>query len=138
MTAHLQEAAIVLPLLADEDHLHRRLHVVVDAARAGASEEREGAIVRVEHHLLGLAWIGPHEQHPAVAQPHMRDFHRHRRAAEHHDLVAPVELVSLARRERQRHESRRRLARVLTAPTLRVAANRVVAALVPQPTQFLE
>ena len=39
MRAHLQEAAIVLPVLADEDRLHRRLHVVVDAARAGALEQ---------------------------------------------------------------------------------------------------
>ena len=42
MGAHLQEAAIVLPVLADEDRLDRRLHVVVDAARAGALEEGEG------------------------------------------------------------------------------------------------
>ena len=28
----------------------------------------------VEHHLLGLARIGPHEQHPAVAQPDVRDL----------------------------------------------------------------
>jgi hypothetical protein len=40
------------PLLADEDRLHRRLHVVVDAARAGALEEGEGPVVGVEHHLL--------------------------------------------------------------------------------------
>ena len=33
----------------------------------------------VEHHLLALARIGPHEQHPAVAQPDMRHLHRHRR-----------------------------------------------------------
>ena len=39
--AHLEEAAIVLAVLADEDRLHRGLHVVVDAARAGAPEERE-------------------------------------------------------------------------------------------------
>jgi hypothetical protein len=32
MTAHLQEAAIVEAVLADEDGLHCRLHVVVDAA----------------------------------------------------------------------------------------------------------
>src|SRR5271165_4718843 len=44
--AHLDEAAIVLPILADEDRLHRRLHVVVDAARAGALEKREGAVMR--------------------------------------------------------------------------------------------
>src|SRR5207302_7155687 len=36
VAAHLQEAAIVGPLAADEDRLHRGLHVVVDAARAGA------------------------------------------------------------------------------------------------------
>ena len=37
VAAHLQEASIILTILADEDRLHRRLHVVVDAARAGAS-----------------------------------------------------------------------------------------------------
>jgi hypothetical protein len=29
VTAHLQEAPVVLPILADEDRVHRRLHVVV-------------------------------------------------------------------------------------------------------------
>src|ERR1700677_1538040 len=38
MTAHLQEAAIVEATLANEDRLHRRLHVVVDAASAGTLE----------------------------------------------------------------------------------------------------
>ena len=32
MRAHLLEAAVVEAILADEDRLHRRLHVVVDAA----------------------------------------------------------------------------------------------------------
>ena len=41
--AHLEEAAIVLAVLADEDRVHRSLHVVVDAALAGTPEEREGA-----------------------------------------------------------------------------------------------
>src|SRR6516164_10105212 len=36
MRAHLEEAAIVLPILADEDRLHRRLHVVVDTTSACA------------------------------------------------------------------------------------------------------
>jgi hypothetical protein len=40
--AHLEEAAIVMAVLADEDRLHRRLHVVVDAAPAGAPEKRDG------------------------------------------------------------------------------------------------
>ena len=69
----------------------------------------------VEHHLLRLARIGAHERHPAVAEPHMGDLHRHRDAVDQHDLVAPVELVRLARREAQRNESRRRR-RALPAP----------------------
>jgi hypothetical protein len=72
MTAHLQEVAIVEAILADEDRLHRRLHVVVNAAPAGALEEGERPIVRVEHHLLRLARIGAHERHAAVAEPEGR------------------------------------------------------------------
>jgi hypothetical protein len=53
-------------------------------------EEGEGPVVGVEHHLLALARVGPHEHHPAVAEPDMRDLHRHRRAANQHDLVAPI------------------------------------------------
>src|ERR1700732_1374637 len=41
VAAHLQEAAIVEALLADEDWLPRRLHVVVDAAPASALEQRK-------------------------------------------------------------------------------------------------
>ena len=47
MAAHLQEAAIILPLLADEHSFDGRLHVVVDAVRAGAPEEGEGLVVGV-------------------------------------------------------------------------------------------
>ena len=135
VAAHLQEAAIVGPLAADEDRVHRGLHVVVDAARAGALEEGERPVVRVEHHLLRLARIGPHEQHPAVAQPHVRHLHRHRRAVDQHDLVAPVELVGLARREAQRHIRVRRRRRPLALPAPRIAPHRVVAALVAQAAQ---
>jgi hypothetical protein len=53
-------SVVELAVLADEHGFDRRLHVVVDAARAGSFEEREGAIVGVEHHFLGLARIGPH------------------------------------------------------------------------------
>jgi hypothetical protein len=59
MAAHLQEAAIVKAVLADEDRVHRGLHVVVDAAPAGPFELREGAVVGIEHHLLRLARISP-------------------------------------------------------------------------------
>ena len=108
MAAHLQEAAIVETLLADEDRLHRRLHVVVDAAPAGALEQGECPVVGVEHHLLRLARIGPHEQHPAVAEPDMGDLHDHRHAVQQDDLVAPVELIGFTRRKAQRHIGRSR------------------------------
>jgi hypothetical protein len=65
MPAHLKEAAIVLPVLAGEDCLHRGLHVVVNAALAGAFEKGKGAVMRVEHHLLGLARIGANKRHAA-------------------------------------------------------------------------
>ena len=65
-------------------------------------------------------------------------FDGHRHAAQNDDLVAPVELVSLARRKRQWHISRRRLPRVLPAPAPGVAPNGVVAAVVAQRPQFFE
>src|SRR5436305_11928639 len=39
VAAHLQEAAIIEAFLADKDGLHRRLHVVVNAAPAGPLEQ---------------------------------------------------------------------------------------------------
>src|SRR3954452_3523536 len=81
VAAHLQEAAIVGPLATGEDRLHRRFHVVVDAALTGALEEGERPIVRVKHHLLALAWIGPHEGHARVAEPDVRDLDLHGHAS---------------------------------------------------------
>jgi hypothetical protein len=138
MRAHLKEAAIVLAILADEDRLHRRFHIVVDAAAAGALEEAERPFVRVEHHLLGFARIGAHEHHPAVAQADVRDFHRRRHAVQHDDLVAPAELIGLTRRETQRHEGAGRRAGVRLRPSPRIAAHGVISAFVAEPSQLLE
>jgi hypothetical protein len=71
MTAHLQEAAIVEPVLADEDRLQHRLHVVVAAALACPFEQGERPVVGVENHLLRLARIDANERHPAVTEPDM-------------------------------------------------------------------
>jgi hypothetical protein len=120
--AHLAEAAIVLPILADEDRLHRSFHVVVDAAPAGAPEEGKRPLMGVENHLLGLARIGAHQHHAAMAEANVRDLHGRRHPVHHDDLVAPIELVGLARRKRQRHISARRRARALLAPCPGVAA----------------
>src|SRR5208283_1381261 len=116
MPAHLQEAPVELAVLADKDALNRRLHVVVDAARAGALEEIESPGVGVEHHLLRLAWIGPHERHPTVTQTDMRHLDRDRHAVHQHNLVAPVELVGFARRKAQRNPGLRR-GRLRLAPS---------------------
>ncbi|MEA2907485.1 MAG: hypothetical protein QOI12_4872 [Alphaproteobacteria bacterium] len=91
MAAHLQEPTIVETLLANEDGRYRRLHVVVDAALACALEQgecpqsslrrlRKLVRVGVEHHLLRLARISPHEPHAALTEPDVRHLHRHRRA----------------------------------------------------------
>jgi len=138
MAAHLQEAAIVEPVLADEDGLHRCLHVVVDAAAAGPLEQRKGAFVGIEHHLLRLARIGAHEQHPAVAQPDMGDLHGHRHPAQHDDFVAPIELIGLSRSKAQRHIGRRRGVPAFLGPSPGVATHSIVATLIATPTQLLE
>jgi hypothetical protein len=65
VAAHLQKPAIVRPLAADEDRVHGGFHVVVNPAPAGAAKKGKRAVVRVEHHLLRLARVGAHEQHPA-------------------------------------------------------------------------
>ena len=138
VTAHLQEAAIVEAGFADKDRLHRRLHVVVDAASAGALEEREGAVVSIKHHLLRLARIGPHKQHPAVTEPDMGNLDDHRRAAQQDDFVAPVELIGLPRSKAQRNIGGGRRLPMLLGPSPGVAAQRIIAALVTAPAQVLE
>jgi hypothetical protein len=45
MPAHLRKAAVVAAIPTDEDRVHRCLHVVVDAARAGTAEEGEGPVI---------------------------------------------------------------------------------------------
>ena len=63
---------------------------------------------------------------------------RRRHAGDHHDVVAPVELVGLARRKRQRHEGRGARRRMVPGPRPRVTPDRVVAALVALCPQLLE
>lgn len=91
----------------------------------------------IEHHLLRLARIGPHEHHAAVAEPNMGDLHRHGDAVDQDDLAAPVELVGVARRIEQRYVGLGHGRTASLLPALGVAPDRVVAALVAQRPQFL-
>ena len=68
----------------------------------------------------------------------MRDLHGHRHAVHQHDLVAPVELVSLARRKTERHKGARRLACMVSRPTPRVTPHRVIAAVIAKRPQLFE
>ena len=104
VVAHRQEAAVVAPLATDEDRVDRRLQVVVDPAARHAAKEHERPRMRVEHHLLTLAGIRRQEERATVAQPHVRDLDDLRDTAKLDVLVAPVELVGLARIEALRDE----------------------------------
>ena len=68
----------------------------------------------------------------------MGNLHRHGDAANHHDLMAPVELIGFARIKTQRHESRCRSRAALTPPRRSVAPNRVIAPFIAQTAQVLE
>jgi hypothetical protein len=137
MRAHPQKAAVEAPLLAQEDRVDRGRHVVINPATARPAKQPEGVVVRGEHHLLGLARIGSHQEHPAVAQSDVGDLDRGRHPAEHHHLVRPIELVSFTRREPQRDEDRA-LLRSGATPGARMTLHAVVSALVSLGTQQLE
>ena len=92
----------------------------------------------IEHHLLCLAWIGADEQHARVAEPDMGDLDLHGHAVDQHDLVAPVELVGLPRREGAAHRRRPTQSRAFSLPCPSIAAHRVVTALIAQTAQRLE
>ncbi|SDK09061.1 hypothetical protein SAMN05428953_111147 [Mesorhizobium muleiense] len=94
--------------------------------------------MRVEHHLLRLARIGPHEEHAAVAEPHVRDLHCHRHAVEQDDLVTPVELVGLARCKTQRNVGLGHGAAAFRRPALSMPPPRTVAAVIAEAAKLLE
>src|SRR5262249_56214531 len=92
-------------VLAEKQGANRRTHVVVDAALAAPLVKLERLLVRVEHHLLGLARVCPRERHPAVAQANLRHLGLRRHPGDDDNLVAPVELVGLTWRKDQQYVS---------------------------------
>ena len=74
----------------------------------------------------------------ALAHMAPSDLYGRRHTVQDDDFVAPVELVSLSRREAQGHISRRRRVPVPLAPMLGVAPHRIVAAPVAATAQLLE
>lgn len=135
---HPLEPAVVRALATGKDRVHRGLHVIADAPRTGSAEEGEGLVLGVEDHLLRLAQVGPDEQHPAVAKPDMRHLHGCRRPIDHHNLVAPVELVGLAWVEDQRHICKGRGLLFLLGPRGRISPDCIIAAIISSGPEFLE
>src|SRR5215468_4258479 len=128
MAHQLLKAQVELTLFADKHGVNRRTHVVVDAALAAPLVKLERLLVRVEHHLLGLAGVCSHERHPAVAQANLRHLGLRRHPGDDDNLVAPVELVGLTRRKDQRYVSFRRALTLALRPLPRIAADRIVPA----------
>ena len=92
----------------------------------------------VKYHLLRLTRVGPHEEHPAVAEADVRHLHRGRRAIDHYDLMAPVELVGFPWIEAQRHIGRGRCHLFLLGPGGRVSPDRIITAIISSGPEFLE
>ena len=139
VAGHLQEPAVVLPRLAGEDQLDRGLQVVVDPALAAAAPQTERPPVGIEHHLLGFAQdTPPPGTRASGTRRKCATFTGSRPTAQVDHLVAPVELIRLARREHQRHERGAAGATLLAPPAAGKAAHSVVAALVALPPQEIE
>jgi len=81
-----------------------RPHVIVDPAPGHAAEDPEPVPVRIKQHLVGLQEIGPDQKCPAVRQLDMGDLQLGALAAQNGKVLAPIELESLSRAERQRDE----------------------------------
>ena len=105
MSAHLLETSIVGSVFADEDRIDGGLHIVIDTPRTGTAKESERLVMRIEDHLLDLPWISPHKWHPAVAQANMCGLHGRRDTVDQNNLMAPIELIGLARIKAQRNIS---------------------------------
>jgi len=94
MRTEPRQPPVILAGSTDEDGLHRRLRVVVDAPGGGhPAVEGKRPVVSVEHHLLRLAEMGAHEHSRICATLTATG------SAILDGLVTPVELVGLARIE---------------------------------------
>ncbi len=104
MIGQAQEAPLEFTFFASEDSLHDGLEIVIDEVCRNAAEEGEGAIVRLQYHLLRLSQIGDDENLPTVGQSEMRDLDGLQHATQFDLLVAPVELAGIASDKQQRHK----------------------------------
>ena len=103
MRCHRREAQIDRPLLALLDLVHRRLHVVVDAAPGDAAQGRKRPQVGIEQHLMPLRRIRLKDEGATGAQFQMGREDLAPDAADDEMFLAPVELESFAQLELERN-----------------------------------
>ncbi|KWT72158.1 hypothetical protein APV28_1636 [Comamonas testosteroni] len=101
---HGAETGVDVALLAPAHLVHGGAHVVVDTAPGNATQHREGMVVRIEQHLVGLQRISPHGEGATVAELEVGYLQLGALAADDGPVFAPVELERFARTEGQRHE----------------------------------
>ena len=104
MAGHGLEPRVDLPDLARADAIHGRAHVVEDAATRHPAEHPECLGQSVEQHLVGLQFVGPDHEGPAVRQLGMGGLQLEPLAAHRRPVLAPVELEGLAGLKGERYE----------------------------------
>jgi len=131
-------AIAVLPGRWSESGLHdQRRHVTIRAdgaaSRSGVTDPWGDGNKSLTATSDGISTtIGPDIHNPRGAKPHVRYLHPYRLARDLHVLVAPGELIRLARLEQQRNK-RGHIAAQILAATIRsapgVAPHRVIRSL---------
>lgn len=137
MVANMEAGYLVSSRMLQDAHALASRIRLGDYVQFGS---RDAAMEALKHHLSVASSIyGAARSMTAagMAKPHVRHLQGDRYAVQQDDLVAPVELVGVARREEQRHVGlgRRRSSRLRPAPG--ISAHGVVAALIAERAQFL-
>ena len=129
MVGQGHEAAIEMPILANQNGVHDRLQIVVDQAIRHATEEGKGPVVGIEHHLLCFAGIGGDKHLPAVGQPEVSNLDGQRNTSDLDVFLAPVKLAGITRCKDQRDKGfLNRRPRLCRLPLLHEALHAVVGA----------
>jgi hypothetical protein len=61
--------------LVQKFFLNRHVMILLSIIMASSTKYLTVPVMGVEHHLLALTRIGPHEKHAAMAEPQVRDLH---------------------------------------------------------------
>lgn len=137
MRAHHGKTGVDRPSFAFADLVDRRFHVVVNAATRNAAQCLKRASMSVKQHLVTLAGIGHQPKCAAGTELHVGDLDPPEQPTDQQTFFTPVELESLAQRERQRHKGSQGFS-LLAAPRADECGQLAVAAVVALGFDLLE